>query len=82
MPVEEVKAYKTSDGKVFGHAVDAHHHELRCALLKLAGFDEPVMGTYAGSVADAEELVEWLERNAKLVTDYLHQVKLLKIKSS
>ena len=68
--VEEISAYRTTDGKVFDKFKDAQFHQaeldIRARLL-----DTPLWGDAAGSRVDPEDLIDWIVDNHELVDNIL-----------
>lgn len=64
--VEMVKAYKTSDGKVFEDITDAERHQERLDLATRLD-NSPLFGNVDGSRVEANDLEEWLIANADVV---------------
>lgn len=68
-PKEQV-SWQTSDGKFFAAEDVARRHQAKLALIE-AHAKDPVLGTYMGSVADMQELLDWLIVHREEVLIYL-----------
>lgn len=64
--MEEIKAWRTEDGKVFDNEADAKSHESEIFLQK-SFWDE--FGSYG--VQDFSGLIEWLKTNREEVINFL-----------
>ena len=68
--MEKVECYKTSDGELFMCHINAEHHE------NVIEFDEwyegsPLLGNYAGSQVDLDEMKSFLYNNKEIICKLL-----------
>jgi len=65
-----VKAYKTSDDKLFEVREEAKKHQAKVEFYDWYP-NNKLLGNYAGSYVDSNDLLEWLNDNKKIVFELL-----------
>lgn len=72
--VQPVSAYRIADSKLFESEHEATRHETKLRLLGALEHD-PIMGNIAGSEADADDLLRWINDHAEIVQHYIEELE-------
>lgn len=66
MTIETVESFKASDGKLFENFEDAEQHQAKLDFYEWYN-DNRLLGNYAGSYVNENDLLDWLHENRYMV---------------